>query len=164
MDPTVEHVAPIADVVELVDGAPFEAERPERQASQWTGTRLGVDAAMLFAAALAAQLGANAARVATTPPVWLLAFSLLVVGISHARGAYAWRIRLQAIDDFWSVLMTTALAGMILLSARVIVAHDASVGGQTLRLWAFAAVYVGTGRIAVDWSQIKARREGELAK
>jgi exopolysaccharide biosynthesis polyprenyl glycosylphosphotransferase len=133
-------------------------------ASAWQRSRLVVDAMMLLAATLAAQLGARAAGFASTPAFWLLGFAALVVAISYMRGAYAWRIRLQAIDDLWSVVATTALAGMAVLSIRVIIGDGPTVADETLRVWAFAAVYVGAGRIALDWSQIKARRHGELGK
>jgi exopolysaccharide biosynthesis polyprenyl glycosylphosphotransferase len=36
--------------------------------------------------------------------------------------------------------------------------------GQTLRLLAFSAVYLAAGRVAFDWTQLMARRHGELAR
>jgi exopolysaccharide biosynthesis polyprenyl glycosylphosphotransferase len=157
-----------AEAVELADRAPLEvvapAARPERATTAWLRSRILLDLTMLVAAAAVAQVGAGAVGMTTTPPIWLAAFSALFVGISLARGAYEWRIRLQAIDDLWSVVATTALAGMAVLSARVLLAHDPAAGVETLRLWAFAAVYVGAGRVALDRSQVKARREGELEK
>ena len=151
---------PLGSQVEA--GAPLE--HAPTAASSWPRARVAVDAIMLLAAMFGAELGAHAAGVPATPARWLLYFSLLVIALSYWRGAYAWRIRLQAIDDLWSVVATTALAGMIVLSMRVLLGDDATVAAQSLRLWAFAAVYVGAGRIALDWSQVTARRHGELAK
>jgi exopolysaccharide biosynthesis polyprenyl glycosylphosphotransferase len=147
--------------------AGLEAAAPRRRTpatAVWQRWAAAVDAAMLVAAALAAQLGAHAAGLAVTPTHWLVAFSALVLAISYARGGYAWRIRLQAIDDLWSVVTCTAIAGMIVLSLRALLGDDNGVASQTLRVWAFATVYVGAGRVARDWTQAKARRAGELTK
>jgi exopolysaccharide biosynthesis polyprenyl glycosylphosphotransferase len=144
---------------------PAALEAPRTHAgSAWQRARIGVDCAMLAVAAFVAQLGAGAAGVPATPARWLILYGALVVAISSSRGAYAWRIRLHAIDDLWSVVATTAFAGMAVLSLRVLLGDDAAVSDQVLRLWAFSAVYVGGGRIALDWSQVKARRVGEFVK
>jgi exopolysaccharide biosynthesis polyprenyl glycosylphosphotransferase len=154
-----------ADTVEVLGHpVPVEAPRLRRPASSWFRARIGVDCAMILAGAFVAQLGARPAGVPEMHARWLLLFGALVVGISYARGAYAWRIRLQAIDDCWSVIATTALAAMIVLSLRVLVGNDATVADQVLRAWAFTALYLACGRVALDWSQVKARREGELVK
>src|SRR5919202_3691966 len=146
-------------------GHPAAVETPlARPTSAWQRARIAVDAAMLVAATFVAQLGAQQAGVPDTPLVWLLLFSALVVGISYFRGAYEWRVRLQTIDDCWAVVTTTALAAMIVLSARVLFGEEASVADEILRLWAFSAIYVAGGRVALDWSQVKARRSGEFVK
>jgi exopolysaccharide biosynthesis polyprenyl glycosylphosphotransferase len=153
------------DAVEPLAG--LEAAEPLRRTPAtvtWQRWAVAVDASMLIAAALAAQLGAHAAGLSVTPVRWLIAFSVLVLAISYARRTYAWRIRLQAIDDLWAVVTCTALAGMIVLSLRALLGDDAGVASQTLRVWAFATVYLGAGRVARDWSQAQARRCGELAK
>src|SRR5205807_285218 len=40
--------------------------------------------------------------------------------------------------------------------------HD--LAGQSIRLWAFSAFYLSAGRIALDWAQLTARRQGDVAK
>lgn len=154
---TAEHV----DVLAKPAAVPAPQTRP---GTTWLGARIAVDIGMLLAAAFVAQLGAAQAGVPDTPFIWLGLFAALVVGISYFRGAYEWRIRMQAIDDCWSVVTTTALAAMIVLSARVMVGREAAVADELLRLWAFSAIYVAGGRLALDWSQAKARRSGELVK
>ena len=161
-DPATTTAAP--ESVELLATATAVEAPRQPAAPAWQRARIGVDCAMLAAAAVVAQLGASAAGVPTTPTRWLGLFGALVVAISFTRGAYAWRVRLHPIDDLWAVLATTAFAAMAVLSLRVLLGDDAAVAGQTLRLWAFAAVYVGGGRVALDWSQVKARRAGELVK
>jgi exopolysaccharide biosynthesis polyprenyl glycosylphosphotransferase len=153
-------VEPLAAVERATGGL----QRRRSTAAAWQKSRIVIDATMLLAAALASQLGAHAAGFAATPVSWTIVFSLLVVGTSYLRGAYAWRVRLQAIDDCWSVLATTALSAMIVLSLRVVFGSDPAAADELLRLWAFAAVYIACGRVALDWSQVKARREGELVK
>ena len=162
-DPATTTAAAPEPVELLAQAAVVEAPR-QAAAPAWQRARIVVDCAMLLAAGVVAQLGANAAGIPDTPTRWLAVYAALVVAISYARGAYAWRVRLHAIDDLWSVLATTAFAGMAVLSFRVLLGDDTAVADQSLRLWAFAAVYVGGGRIALDWSQVRARRAGDLVK
>jgi len=120
---------------------------------------------MLAAGALATQLGASDAGVPRLPVVWLIAYPALVLLLLRFRGMYDWHIRLQALDDVRSVLTTTALAAMVLLTLRFVLAGNVDdLAAQTLRLWSFAAFYVGAGRIALDWAQLQARRERELSR
>src|SRR2546421_4700120 len=121
-EPLTTTTAPEA-VELLAHPAAFEAPRPQA-APAWQRARIGIDCAMLAAAAIVAQLGAHSAAIPSTPARWLILFSGLVLAISYLRGSYAWRIRLQAIDDLWSVLATTALAGMVVLSLRVLLGDD----------------------------------------
>jgi exopolysaccharide biosynthesis polyprenyl glycosylphosphotransferase len=152
------------DGVELL-AHPAALEAPRHPAARiWQRARVVVDCGMLAAAAVVAQIGAHSAAIPATPARWLILFGALVIAISYLRGSYAWRVRLQAIDDLWAVATTTALAGMIVLSLRVLLGDDTAVSDQSLRLWLFSAVYLGGGRIALDWSQVRARREGELVK
>jgi exopolysaccharide biosynthesis polyprenyl glycosylphosphotransferase len=165
----VDPLSPAPNLGEIIEPlasaqASRAGESQQAPAAAWRRSRLGVDAAMLAGAAVAAQVGAHAAGFAPTPAGWLVLFAVFVMGLSALRGAYTWRIRLQAIDDLWAVIATTALAGMALISLRVLAGDDSSVADEGLRLWVFATVYVGAGRIALDWSQIRARREGALLK
>jgi len=69
------------------------------------------------------------------------------------------------LDDVRTVLTTTALAAMIVLTLRILLPGDVDdLASQSLRLWAFSAVYLAAGRVAIDWAQLKARRDGELAR
>jgi exopolysaccharide biosynthesis polyprenyl glycosylphosphotransferase len=120
---------------------------------------------MLLAAIAATELGATAAGVEHVPVVWLVIFPLLVLVGLYGRSMYDWHIRLQALDDVRVVLVTTALAGMTVLSLRVITGGAGDdLSAQTLRLWAFAAFYVAAGRVAIHWSQVRARTHGDTAK
>jgi exopolysaccharide biosynthesis polyprenyl glycosylphosphotransferase len=136
-----------------------------RRAVAWARGALVLDAAMLAAAALASQLGARDAGVLRISLVWLLTYSGLVLLLLYLRGMYSWRVRLQVLDDLRTIVTTTALAGMILLTLRIILPGNVvGLAPQTLRLWAFTAFYLGAGRAALDWAQLKARAHRELEK
>jgi exopolysaccharide biosynthesis polyprenyl glycosylphosphotransferase len=147
-----------------VEPAPL-ALRRVRTASSWSRGALVLDAAMLVAAALAAELGSSGAGIARTAPVWLVVYGALVLLLLQLRGLYSWRVRLQALDDVRAVITATGLAAMGLLSLRLVLPGDVDdLAGQSIRLWAFSTVYLGAGRIALDWAQVKARRQRETAK
>jgi len=124
-----------------------------------------LDAAMLAAAALVSQLTAADAGIVPAPFPWLVVYGLLAVLFLHLRGAYSWRLRISALDDVRTVAATTVFASMAVLSLRILLPGDVSdLAPQSLRLLAFSAVYLAAGRVALDWSQLKARRHGELSK
>ncbi len=130
----------------------------------WTRGCLAVDALMLGAAVVLADLGAPRAGVPSTPTLWLVAFPLLAFGLMAARGLYRPRVFLRVLDDLRIVVTATALAAMIVLSLRVVVADDPWVAAQTARIWAFASVYLLAGRIVLSWGEVQARRRGESAR
>jgi exopolysaccharide biosynthesis polyprenyl glycosylphosphotransferase len=136
-----------------------------RGATSWNRGALAVDAAMLFAAALVSQLTAADAGIVRVPSPWLVVYGLLVVFFLYLRHGYRSRLRISALDDVRTVVATTVFASMALLSLRILLPGDVSdLASQSLRLLAFSAVYLAAGRVALDWSQLKARRLGEQSK
>ena len=127
----------------------------------WALTALTIDAGMLGAAGLAAHVGAEAAAVRPSPLSWLAVFGLATLALMAARGMYASRLSLQALEDVRVAVTATTLAAMGVLSVRVLVSDEPDLAAQVLRPWAFAAVYVAAGRVALSWSQAQARRSGE---
>ena len=139
--------------------------RRVRAAGSWARGALLLDAAMLLAAALAADLGSGGAGIVHTNPVWLVLYGALVLFFLRMRGLYSWHVRLQVLDDVRAVVTATGLAGMALLTLRLLLPGDIDdLAGQSIRLFAFSAVYLSAGRIALYWAQVKARRQGETAK
>jgi exopolysaccharide biosynthesis polyprenyl glycosylphosphotransferase len=141
-----------------------EHSRP-RGFGQWARGALLLDGAMLFAAGLLSQLAAARAGIVETSPVWLILFAGLVVLCLERRGLYDWRLRLSVLDNLRRVVSATAIATMGVLTLRILLpgsVHD--LAPQSLRLFAFSAVYLVAGRIAFDWTQLMARRHGDLAK
>jgi exopolysaccharide biosynthesis polyprenyl glycosylphosphotransferase len=135
-----------------------------RRIQGWTRACLGVDALMLFAAVLVADLGAPRAGVPSTPALWLLAFPLLTFVFMAIRGMYRPRVFLRVLDDLRIAVTATALAAMIVLSLRVLMHDDPWVAAQTARIWAFATVYLLAGRIVLSWGELRARRRGESVR
>src|SRR5919204_2288054 len=109
-------------VLEPLEGSPEHGLARRSRIGSWARGALLLDAAMLAAAALATQFGAADAGVAKLPSVWLVAYAALVVLLLRLRGLYAWRLRLQALDDLRAVVTTTAVAAMVLLTLRFAIA------------------------------------------
>jgi exopolysaccharide biosynthesis polyprenyl glycosylphosphotransferase len=151
---------------------PIELERSEelalprlRNLGSWARGALVLDGVMLLAATAGAQIGAADAGIVRIAPVWLLVYGALVLLFLRFRGMYAWHLRVSVLDDVRTVVAATALASMTVLTLRILLPGGVDdLASQSLRLLAFSAVYVGAGRVALDWAQVKARRHGELGK
>src|SRR5438105_3765693 len=155
---------PVLESIELGHPGALATRRFPAIAS-WSRGGVLLDAAMLLAAALAAELGSTGAGIVSTSPVWLVTYGAIVLLAFYLRGLYNWHVRVQVLDDVRLVVTATALASMALLTLRITLPGSVQdLAPQTLRLWAFSAVYVAAGRVALDWAQLKARRHGELAK
>jgi len=126
-------------------------------------SRVLVDMTMLAFAFVLLQI-ISLGGVHRTAGGWIAVFALLTLAVSAHRGAYNWRVGLQATDDCLAAVGTTAFAAMLVLSLRVLLGAEAALAQQTLWLWAVAAVCVAGGRVAVDVAQVRARRQGELVK
>jgi exopolysaccharide biosynthesis polyprenyl glycosylphosphotransferase len=135
-----------------------------RRLGAWTASCVVVDALMLAAAVVVADLGSGRAGVPPTPALWLAAFPLLTFLFMALRGMYRPRVFLRVLDDLRVAITATALAAMIVLSLRVLTADDPWVAAQTARLWAFASVYLLAGRVVLSWSELQARRRGESVR
>jgi exopolysaccharide biosynthesis polyprenyl glycosylphosphotransferase len=140
-----------------------EAVRPARKREWWAGACVATDAAMLFLAWLATDLGAVAANVPGVSIPAGLVFAAVALVSLHRRGLYAPALRLRTVDDVRSVVVASTLAAMVLIAGGAVVGLDQPVD-EVLRLWAFAAVYAASGRAALYWSQARSRREGEGLK
>jgi exopolysaccharide biosynthesis polyprenyl glycosylphosphotransferase len=136
-----------------------------RPHASWTRVALALDVAMLLAAGLAATLGSRVAGIIPMPGIWVLAYAGLVLLALHTRRMYAWRVRLQVLDDVRAVLTATLFAGMALVTLRLLLPGGVDqLAPQSIRLWAFSAFYLVAGRVALDWAQLNARRAGEVAR
>ena len=133
----------------------------------WAATCFALDALMIGAALIATELGERLSGAAAVPPGAGEAFAALTLILFHARGLYGPRLRLDLLGDAGTALLQVTVAAMAVLSVTVVV--DAGSGSLTnetvwglVRLWGFAAAYVVAGRTALYWSQVRARRNGDV--
>jgi exopolysaccharide biosynthesis polyprenyl glycosylphosphotransferase len=131
-----------------------------RARSAWALKCVAVDAATLTAAAVGSMLGAAHGGLAWSFSWWTVAFAGVAVARLRTRGLYALRIRIPVLDDLRRIAGALTLAAMAVLALRVLVGASGGTVG-TVRLWVFALVYMGAGRVALYWSESKARLAGE---
>jgi exopolysaccharide biosynthesis polyprenyl glycosylphosphotransferase len=159
---------PALDERGVVDGAGIRADtrrrlRPEPQAA-WALGCLGVDAGMLALAVLATSVGAAVGGFASAPLSWTILYAVLTVALFQRRGLYRLRLHMHALDDVRAVIVSTTIAAMSVLSLRLLLGDTPDLAAESIRPWAFAAVYLSAGRVAFYWTQAKARQEGEGAR
>jgi exopolysaccharide biosynthesis polyprenyl glycosylphosphotransferase len=152
----------VTELETLAASRPAAASRDRRRPAVgphgWQAVSLAVDVAMLALACVTAMIGSNAAGVPTLPVTWLVVFPLIVLALFHLRHMYRLRLRVQLLDEVRGTLAATALAAMAVISARAFIADDPHLVGQTVRLWAFSAVYLAAGRVSLAWAVAGARR------
>jgi exopolysaccharide biosynthesis polyprenyl glycosylphosphotransferase len=140
---------------------PAQAAPRLAPARAWALACLAVDATMLVLAGLATSVGAAAGGFASAPIGWTIGFGVLTLALFRSRGLYSLRLRLRTLDDLRSIATATTLAAMIVLSLRILLGDSLDLAAESIRPWAFALVYLASGRVALHWSQTKARAQGE---
>jgi exopolysaccharide biosynthesis polyprenyl glycosylphosphotransferase len=151
-----------ADLGGIEGSAPRVEARPRiPPQAAWALACFAIDVTMLVLAGLATSVGASVGGFASAPPAWSVLAGALTLALFQSRGLYALRIRLRMLDDVRSVVTATTLAAMIVLSIRILLGHTVDLAAESVRPWAFALVYLASGRIALYWSQARARSEGE---
>jgi exopolysaccharide biosynthesis polyprenyl glycosylphosphotransferase len=154
-----ESLPPPADFA-TADVPPILQRPARRREANLAFACLLMDAVMLLAASLLAF---------TAPPgdaradsvIWPLCFSLLVLLLSSARGAYEPRLRLRPLEETRGVLSVTAIAAMAIITTRVIVGDSEGVAPETVYYWLLATVLIGVGRVTLLHTEARARRRGE---
>jgi exopolysaccharide biosynthesis polyprenyl glycosylphosphotransferase len=137
--------------------------RSGRLRLQWTLTCLGVDCATLGAAAVASMVGANEGGIAWGFSPWTVSFCLLALLLFQHHGLYRLRIGIPLLDDVRRVAVCISVAAMSVLTARLLVERTGA-ASELVRPWVFALVYVVGGRVALYWSQTKARVAGDARR
>src|SRR5581483_4030785 len=165
---SLETAAPTARTEAAPDAAtivvqPRVARRP-RHAGGWPLACAAVDVAMLLLAAGATELGGNVGGSASPSAAWAAVFTLAVLLAYLSRGLYADRLRLRMLDDIRRLVIGTAVAGSIVVTVQIVVAGSVPAAYGILRLTGFAVAYVVAGRIALYWSHVRARAEGESSR
>jgi exopolysaccharide biosynthesis polyprenyl glycosylphosphotransferase len=135
-----------------------------RPDAAWALARFTLDVAMLAAAGIAAALGSGAARVEAAPIGWVGLFAVLVLAAFAVRAMYRPRLRAELLEELRDVVIATSLAAMAVLTLRELLTDPPDLVAQVIRPWAFATVYLAAGRVALHWSQVHARRQGEALR
>jgi exopolysaccharide biosynthesis polyprenyl glycosylphosphotransferase len=125
----------------------------------WTVTSLGVDAAMLGLALLAALVGADAADVTAHAGAGIWLFPLLVMSLMALRGMYRPRIQLRVLDDVARVVSASSISAMSIIAIGVFTAPGVGNPSLTARLWLFGLLYVAGGRMVLTLTLRKARTD-----
>jgi exopolysaccharide biosynthesis polyprenyl glycosylphosphotransferase len=127
----------------------------------WALACAGIDILMLLLAAGTTALVGRLAGSRTPSVAWMAGFTAMALVAYASRGLYAQRLRLQLLDDVGRLLVGTVLAGTVVVTTQIVLDGSVPVALAVLRLCGFACAYVATGRVALYWSQERARAGGE---
>ena len=130
-----------------------------RTAAAWVLACCLIDTAMLALAWLAADAGEFTIGVGSPGTFAVAVFVAIVVVVLLRRGLYRAGGWLSALEDLRSIAIATTSAAGALLAVGHLTGSDTA--DEIVRLWAFATVFVGAGRVALNRSQIESRRHGE---
>ncbi|MGH3995461.1 MAG: nucleoside-diphosphate sugar epimerase/dehydratase, partial [Pseudonocardiaceae bacterium] len=123
-----------------------------------------VDVMMLAAAVAASEISGQVPGGTPVSLGWLLAFSVAVLVLLAAGGAYRARFTLHLLDDFGAILGATAIAAMGITFVRVLFADSPSAAPEAVRAWLFAVTYLTAGRAGMELVLSRRRRRGEYAE
>ncbi|MCC6223271.1 MAG: sugar transferase [Thermoleophilia bacterium] len=142
---------------------PVQAERPQPERKvAWGRFRLAVDAALIAAAVIASEVAWPAGGVPPAAMPWPAALPVLTFVFLWARGAYRVRRTLHVLDEVRLAASVAAVAGMTVITLRVVLTNDAYVAAQTIRAWGFIVIYLVAARVTLAWAYTRAARRGEL--
>jgi exopolysaccharide biosynthesis polyprenyl glycosylphosphotransferase len=148
-------------VTEILD---ISAGQQRRSKLAYRRRALGVDGvALAVAAAIVAVIsptGSPTGSVPAEPLGWVVASSLAVLVCFALRDGYVAPLRLDGLDALRLVVMGSALAAVLTMTARVLVANDAYVAAETVRHWLAAVPLLAVGRLGLLWTEARARRRG----
>ncbi len=119
---------------------------------------------MLLLAAGATALGGRLGSSSTPSVAWMACFTAAALVAYGSRGLYTKRLRLHMLDDVRRLVVGTALAGAVVVTAEIVVSGSVPVALGILRLGGFACAYVVAGRVALYWAQERGRAEGETSR
>jgi exopolysaccharide biosynthesis polyprenyl glycosylphosphotransferase len=101
---------------------------------------------MLLAAAVTAVVAAPVPHTLGNF-AWGTAYALLTLAILEARGFYGFRLQDTPVDTIARIFAATSIAAMTLTFARALLTDDPTLTAQSVRLWAFALVFLGAGSV-----------------
>jgi exopolysaccharide biosynthesis polyprenyl glycosylphosphotransferase len=131
------------------------------EAPSWPRLRLLADLLVLYLAASAA-LFATPGSLDAGERLAAAVFPVLTLAILHARRGPDERLHRSALDAAANVLGAVSLAAMLTIAADTILGADHPLP-MSVRLWTFAAVYLGTSRAVLVSVRRALRRSPRLA-
>ncbi|MGI8574702.1 MAG: exopolysaccharide biosynthesis polyprenyl glycosylphosphotransferase [Egibacteraceae bacterium] len=121
---------------------------------------VAIDVAMLAFAVGASALGAAGTGTSLTPVGWTLLYAALTISLIAVRGGYLFRLAVSPFEYAGQVLSGTAIAAMVIITARVVLAPDPDLSSQVVRLWGFASVYLLMARLGLSVKTRSAHHQG----
>lgn len=124
----------------------------------WQRRRLLIELLLLYAGSAAALFASRAPHL---PAYWVLGivFPLLVVAMLDARRSSQERIDGSVLDLAVQILGVISIASMAMIGLGATLGAPSPIG-FSLRLWVFAAGYLGAGRLILHWFRREARIAG----
>lgn len=129
----------------------------------WRVVRPAVDFAFLCVALLLA-LGGHETFDPGSVRAPLLAFPLVVLLLFHLRGLYRTRLRALILDGVVPVISAISIGAMAVIVLGLFVNGHAPRQSEVVRVWAFALIGVGVGRIVLSLLQRWARARRLVGK
>lgn len=118
-----------------------------------------VDAATLLLAVTTATV-ATPGGFAVGDLAWAFAYALLTLLMLEMRGFYTPRLHQAPLDIAPRIFAATSIAAMALTFTLALVDQTPDLAERTLRLWAFALVFLGAGRLGLVLDRRRALRRG----
>ncbi len=125
-----------------------------------TALLAAIDAVTLVLAALGSAAGAAHAGASLPPIGWTALYLVLAWALIAVRGGYRFRLEVSPFEYFSQVIAGTAIAAMLVITARVLLDPHPAAAGDVVRLWAFASAYLLCARLAIALRDRTSRRHG----
>jgi exopolysaccharide biosynthesis polyprenyl glycosylphosphotransferase len=100
----------------------------------------------------------------TLPPIWLVCFGALVLAMLGSLRIYAPRLRLEMLEMLRVIPAATAIAGMIVVGARVLIDDAHTDATAAVRLWFFSSVCLLAARGGLLIAETRARKTGAAGR
>jgi exopolysaccharide biosynthesis polyprenyl glycosylphosphotransferase len=123
----------------------------------WRVLRPAVDLVLLCAAVVVALRGIHATLNASAQQAPILAFPLIVMLLFYLRGLYRTRLRALVLDGVVPVISAISIGAMSAAVIGLFANGHAPRQSDVVRVWLFALVGVGVGRIVLSFAQRWAR-------
>jgi exopolysaccharide biosynthesis polyprenyl glycosylphosphotransferase len=134
------------------------------EGSGWTLLRPAADFLLLWIAVIAALGGVQGFLHVSSLGAPLLMLPPLVLLLFYLRGLYRTRLRAMVLDGVVPVLSAVSVAAMAVAVLGDFLNRQVPLQGQWLRAWLFALIAVGSGRIALSFTQRWARSRRLVGK